>query len=301
VPSLPIGELAGLGTAVLWVVSTLAFTAASRRIGATKVNLLRTVGAAAVLVGLQVLLERNPLSVGFGAGAWLAVSGVIGLAIGDQCLFTAYVLVGPRVGSLLMTLAPGLTAILAWLTLGESMSGMAVAGLLVTTAGVGWVSVSRAQAGLGGGISTRGIVLGVAAAACQAGGMLTAKLGMSAGLDALGALTVRMVAAVAVIVPLAWCMGGRSPLRMQWSASAAWGPLLLGTLAGPVCGVYLSLVAIEHVPLGVATTLMGLVPVLILPVSRMLHKERISTRAVLGAIMAVAGLALLTAGARPAS
>jgi drug/metabolite transporter (DMT)-like permease len=124
---------------------------------------------------------------------------------------------------------------------------------------------------------------------------------MSAGLDALGALTVRMVAAVAVIVPLAWCMGGRSPLRMQWSASAAWGPLLLGTLAGPVCGVYLSLVAIEHVPLGVATTLMGLVPVLILPVSRMLHKERISTRAVLGAIMAVAGLALLTAGARPAS
>jgi drug/metabolite transporter (DMT)-like permease len=168
VPSLPIGELAGLGTAVLWVVSTLAFTAASRRIGATKVNLLRTVGAAAVLVGLQVLLERNPLSVGFGAGAWLAVSGVIGLAIGDQCLFTAYVLVGPRVGSLLMTLAPGLTAILAWLTLGESMSGMAVAGLLVTTAGVGWVSVSRAQAGLGGGISTRGIVLGVAAAAIPA-------------------------------------------------------------------------------------------------------------------------------------
>ncbi|MFM1830880.1 MAG: hypothetical protein RLZZ558_1220 [Planctomycetota bacterium] len=300
-PSLPIGELAGLGTAVLWVVSTLAFTAASRRLGATRVNLIRTIGAAAVLVVVQLLLARNPLSVGFGAAAWLAASGVIGLAIGDQCLFTAYVLVGPRVGSLLMTLAPGLAAVMAWLALGESMSGLAVAGLLVTTAGVGWVSVARGPARGEGGISVRGMALGVAAAACQAGGMLTAKFGMAEGLDPLGALTIRMVAAVAVILPLAWWLGGRSPVQAAMPVGAAWRPLMLGTLAGPVGGVYLSLVAIEHVPLGVATTLMGLVPVLILPVTRLLHRERISTRAVLGAMIAVAGIALLTAGARPST
>ncbi len=299
--SLPIGELAGLGTALLWVVSTLAFTAASRRIGATRVNLTRTIGAATVLLCLQVLLARNPLAVGVEAAAWLAASGVIGLAIGDQCLFTAYVLVGPRVGSLLMTLAPGLAAIMAWSALDESMSALSVTGLLVTTAGVGWVSASRGPAGAAGAISTRGIVLGVAAAACQAGGMLTAKLGMSEGLDPLGALTIRMVAAVAVIVPLAWCVGGRATNEEARPVRAAWRPLVLGTLAGPVGGVYLSLVAIEHVPLGVATTLMGLVPVLILPVTRLLHKERISTRAVLGAIIAVAGIALLTAGGRSAT
>jgi len=301
VSSLPIGELAGLGTALLWVVSTLAFTAASRRIGATRVNLTRTIGAATVLLCLQVLLARNPLAVGVEAAAWLAASGVIGLAIGDQCLFTAYVLVGPRVGSLLMTLAPGLAAIMAWSALDESMSALSVTGLLVTTAGVGWVSASRGPTGAAGAISTRGIVLGVAAAACQAGGMLTAKLGMSEGLDPLGALTIRMVAAVAVIVPLAWCVGGRATNEEARPVRAAWRPLVLGTLAGPVGGVYLSLVAIEHVPLGVATTLMGLVPVLILPVTRLLHKERISTRAVLGAIIAVAGIALLTAGGRSAT
>jgi len=301
VPSLPIGELAGLGTALLWVVSTLAFTTASRRIGATRVNLLRTIGAATVLVVLQLVLAGNPLSAGIEASAWLAASGVIGLAIGDQCLFTAYVLVGPRVGSLLMTLAPGLAAIMAWLAMGESMSGMAVTGLLVTTAGVGWVSASRGSTGVAGAISSRGIALGAAAAACQAGGMLTAKLGMSEGLDPLGALTIRMVAAMAVIVPLAWCVGGGDAGERTMPIRSAWRPLMLGTLAGPVGGVYLSLVAIEHVPLGVATTLMGLVPVLILPVTRLLHKDRISTRAVLGAIIAVAGIALLTAGTRPAT
>jgi drug/metabolite transporter (DMT)-like permease len=44
---------------------------------------------------------------------------------------------------------------------------------------------------------------------------------------------------------------------------------------------------------GVAQTLMALPPVLILPLARVIYKEHISVRAVLGAGVAVGGVALL--------
>jgi drug/metabolite transporter (DMT)-like permease len=51
------------------------------------------------------------------------------------------------------------------------------------------------------------------------------------------------------------------------------------------------------VPVGVAATLIGLVPVLILPATRVIDGERITVRAWTGAIIAVAGIVVLSMGA----
>jgi drug/metabolite transporter (DMT)-like permease len=131
-----IGELAGLATAALWVVSSLSFTAAGRRLGATRVNLLRTLGAAVVLAFVQWMwfgqwLPRTEVA----AMLWLACSGLLGLTIGDQFLFTGYVMLGPRTVSLLMTLSPSLAATIAWVCFGEGMTGISVLGMLITTGG----------------------------------------------------------------------------------------------------------------------------------------------------------------------
>ena len=91
------GELAGLATSALWVVSSLAFAAAGRSIGATQLNLLRSLLACAFLLGLQWFLHGNPWpTIGGHSTLFLAISGLLGLAIGDQFLFAGYVLVGPR-------------------------------------------------------------------------------------------------------------------------------------------------------------------------------------------------------------
>ena len=66
-----------------------------------------------------------------------------------------------------------------------------------------------------------------------------------------------------------------------------------GAIAGPFLGVWMSLVAADRAPVGVAQTLCSLTPVFILPVLMLLHKERISARAALGAAVAVLGTALL--------
>ena len=67
----------------------------------------------------------------------------------------------------------------------------------------------------------------------------------------------------------------------------------LGAFTGPFLGVWMSLVASDNAPLGVAQTLCSLAPVFILPVVVILHKERVSARAVVGAFIAVLGATLL--------
>ncbi|MCX6558551.1 MAG: EamA family transporter [Candidatus Aminicenantes bacterium] len=66
-----------------------------------------------------------------------------------------------------------------------------------------------------------------------------------------------------------------------------------GALTGPVLGVTLSLVAIAHTHIGVASTLMSLTPVFLLPVSHFLFKERITVRAVIGTMIALLGVVML--------
>jgi drug/metabolite transporter (DMT)-like permease len=57
--------------------------------------------------------------------------------------------------------------------------------------------------------------------------------------------------------------------------------------------VVLMLVALRHCPAGVVTTIIATMPVLILPFSVLLHRERVGFRAIGGAILSLAGVAIL--------
>ncbi len=72
------------------------------------------------------------------------------------------------------------------------------------------------------------------------------------------------------------------------------GILTFGAVVGPFIGVALSLLALRHAPTGVVATIIATMPVLILPFSILLYHEKVSLRAVGGAIVAVVGIALLT-------
>jgi drug/metabolite transporter (DMT)-like permease len=70
-------------------------------------------------------------------------------------------------------------------------------------------------------------------------------------------------------------------------------PLICGALTGPFLGVWLSLIAIQHTSIGVASTLMALPPVFLLPISRLVFAEQIGWRTILGTMVAISGVAML--------
>ncbi|MBQ2073330.1 MAG: EamA family transporter, partial [Bacteroidaceae bacterium] len=79
------------------------------------------------------------------------------------------------------------------------------------------------------------------------------------------------------------------PLQSRISFGAMMGSVILG----PFLGVSLSLMAVSMTSSGVAQTLMSLTPVFIIWPSHILFHSRIRAIEVLGAIIAVAGAALL--------
>jgi drug/metabolite transporter (DMT)-like permease len=309
------GQLAALGTALLWAFTSLFFTAAARRLGAVRVNTFRILVAIALLGVTHYLLQGVWIPHALpGQVAYLAASGLVGLAIGDQALFLAFVYIGPRLSTLIMTTAPVIAAVFGWSVLGESLSPRACVGIAVTVAGVAWVVLERPARGVQDAHPHygRGVFLAFIGAACQAGGLLLSKQGMGHGwldprehLDPQAATLVRMFFAGVFMTPVLavhQILRRRALRRMEHIPQAesrgvrVAGGLLLavcGAICGPFLGVWLSLVAADRAPVGIAQTLMSLTPIFILPLVVVAFRERVTLRAVLGAIVAVGGCVLL--------
>jgi drug/metabolite transporter (DMT)-like permease len=66
-----------------------------------------------------------------------------------------------------------------------------------------------------------------------------------------------------------------------------------GALVGPFVGMTLSMVAIASTETGIAQTLMSLSPVLIIPVIWVIYREKTNWRGILGAFIAIIGVAIL--------
>jgi drug/metabolite transporter (DMT)-like permease len=342
-----IGEFAAIGAATCWVFSSLTFAGAARRIGPSAVNLLRIILAC----GLVLLVHRVTVGAWLPAvdrvgAAYLAVSGLIGFAIGDQFLFHAFVDVGSRLTTLLMTLTPPVTAVLALALLREPLDLVSMLGMAMTLAGIAWVAMERpdppaspdppdpdspgqdspnqdspnSKAHRTHPHRVRGLVFGSIAAVCQACGLILSKIGIGHSrlpveqfVDTWSASLVRLTAgAISICILAALRRAGESATARGEIPGASGSVvdipphpkpshvpraillLTIGTVLGPVVGVWCSLMAIDRAPAAIASTLMAMTPVLILPFAAIFERERITWRAVAGAIVAVAGVAVLT-------
>ncbi len=298
------GIIAAAAVALLWAVSSLCYSSAGRAIGSAAVNHVRLWLALAITAAIHAAVTGRLLPGADGRQALLlALSGLIGYVLGDAFLFEAFVLMGARVTMLIMTSVPIFGALLGLIVLGERLSTSQVAMIGLTLAGIAIV-VSGPQTGGEGqpeaapGLSGRrlwGIACAFGGAAGQAGGLLFSKLAMQGGMNPISANLVRLCAGA--IGMGAWAAVSRHAVADF--RAAARGPtallILTGTLVGPVLGVALSLYAVARVEIGVASTLMQMSPVLLLPLSRLATRERIDARAIVGTAVAVAGAAGLFA------
>jgi drug/metabolite transporter (DMT)-like permease len=223
----------------------------------------------------------------------LAVSGLIGLTLGDWAYFGAFVYVGPRLTTLLMTLAPPMTALLGIPLLHESIGLVEAAGMSVTLVGVIWVVLEQTPAPLPPGHRIRGVALGVLGSLGQALGLVLSKIGMGLVVDPLPATAMRMAAATVGIWVVAALTGRTGNMRRLLADPVARNTTLGATLLGPVLGVWMSLVAVRFTEAGIAATLMATTPILVLPLVRLAYGERVSWRALGGAMVSVAGVAIL--------
>ncbi len=77
------------------------------------------------------------------------------------------------------------------------------------------------------------------------------------------------------------------------SDTKAMGAMFGGAVFGPFLGVWLSMVAVTYTYAGVASTLMSLMPVMVIPIVWIVYKQRTSWRGFIGSAVAIVGIAIL--------
>ena len=292
-----IGELAALATSVAWSGTSVLFTKATQQVGSIIVNRIR------VILGLAFLMLLNwafygyllPLDAGTDRWLWFALSGAVGYAMGDLFLFQSFLCIGPQRGMLMMSLAPLLSAGLAWFFFGEILTGMQMLGVLITLAGIAWVITRQNNSQPSGHCSpVQGMLFGLGAATGQAVGYVLSKQGLADNFSPIAGNSIRMLAAVIVLWVLASFQGkARETIDSMRAKPKVFGWLTMAAFTGPVLGATLSLFALQHTEVGIASTLIALPPVFLLPVSWLVFKEKFDWSAVLGTLVAIGGVALL--------
>jgi drug/metabolite transporter (DMT)-like permease len=263
--------------------------------GALQVNLYR-LPLALLLLSITYFTFWGDINVTIGTVAWLSASGIVGLAIGDTFLFQAMVKIVARLSMVLLSLAPPITAISAYLFLNESISFFGIIGIGTTVLGVIWVVAERIPntKGRRKNISIRGLLWGILAALGQAVGLIFAKKGLCTEIHALLATWIRMAGATAILWPLTLLTGKiKNPLFLFKKDRTALKLVVAGTFFGPFLGVTSSLISVKYTHTGIAATLMSTVPVVMIPFLILIEKERPTFRAVMGAAITVIGIAII--------
>jgi len=302
------GHFAALLTAMFWTVTALTFAAASKKFGSMIVNLLRLI-VGFLFLSVFIFFYRGLLfPVDATAREWfyLSLSGLIGFVFGDLCLFQAFVVIGPRISMLIMALAPPITALIGWIILGETLSLKSWIGMTLTIAGIALVVLRRHPKDENNGTFRRvrfnypvwGILLALGGALGQGAGLVLSKYGMggfepgTTGYDSFAATQIRVIAGIAGFSILFTFLGFWKEAFRALTLRKPMLQLSLGAFFGPFLGVSFSLIAIKYADTGIAATIMAIVPILIIPPSIILYKEKVTFNEIVGAILAVSGVGI---------
>ena len=293
-----IGELSALITSVSWAASNQVHTMAGRILG-----------------GANVVIVRVPLYVmGIGFGAFiggaspgipveailpLILSAIGGIVLCDPLIYTAAVAIGPRLAVLLQSLSACITAVLGYFFLGESINLLGWLGILTTTGGVAFVLM---EGGVKAGAEldsltpaqfVRGVVLGLLGAASLAFSFLLLKKALRYGMDPLWAAFMRMCIGGAILWGMTLLRGKLfGLLRTAWTSWRIMRLLLIGCFVSTF-GNCLSSVAMKYTESGIAATLIGLQPIMIIFVIMIVERKAPSLRAVIGTAIAFTGTAMI--------
>jgi len=291
------GELAALATAVFWTITAMSFEVASKNIGSLAVNMIRLV-LAFIFLSIFNLVARGyilPVDATTHAWVWLSVSGLVGFVFGDYFLFKAFAAINARIAMLVMTLVPPITAVIGWLILGESMSMLEILGMVLTVSGIAMAIFSRKGEGNNRKVRlsypVRGILYALGGAIGQAVGLVLSKYGMGE-YNAFAATQIRIIAGLIGFGLIILALNKGHIVKKAFKSRKGMIGTGIGSVFGPFLGVSFSLIAVKYAATGVASTIMAIVPILIIPPAVIYFRQKVSWLEILGAFISVGGVTL---------
>ncbi|MCK8061089.1 MULTISPECIES: DMT family transporter [unclassified Fusibacter] len=291
-----IGQLIALATAFCWSITATAFEDAGKRMGSQALNLIRLVVGLAFLSTFTLITRGQllPFDASLDAWKWLLLSGFVGFVIGDLFLFEAFVRIGARISMLIYASVPPLNAILAYFILKEPMTMTQIIGMMITLLGIATVILVRGdgQKKVQFSHPVTGILFAFAGALGQAVGFIIGKIGMGT-YSAFASTQIRIIAGIAGFLLIYLIRGNWSGLVAGFKHKKAMVSVTIGSFFGPFLGVSFSLLALQYTHPGVASTLMSITPILLIPIAIFYKKEKVHLKEMFGAFITIIGVGFM--------
>ena len=252
-------------------------------------------GVSVLLLGLLTLVLGGFSDIGAQAYWYLALSGLLGIALSDTFFFSALKEIGPRAIVLLTTIGQVFTVVLAVILLGERLPM------------IGWIGIAFIVSGIAIGMSPgasqqrrsslKGIVFGLISVLSMSVSVILTKKGLE-GTSAVYATLIRMMAGTFGML----LIGVVTSRLRKWVAPFQDRRLILQFFVA-VCvitfgGFWLAVVAFKYTSVAVANSLISTEAIFVMPLSAIFLREKLTAQAVVGAVIATGGVvALCTSGA----
>jgi drug/metabolite transporter (DMT)-like permease len=290
------GELAALLTALLWAFTAVSFEYAARIVGSLAVNIIR-LGQAFILFSLFCWIYRGtafPADASLHAWLWLSLSGIVGFSMGDLFLMKAFTVIGSRITMLIFSAVPIISAILGWIFLAERLHSRHILGIIITITGIIVVVLTResGRANIRLTYSKAGILFALAGTLGQSIGLILSKYGMGS-YDAFASSQIRIIAGLIGFIILFFPLKAWNRVAIALKNRNAMRFTTIGAVLGPFLGVSFSLIAIQHTAVGIAATIMSIVPIIIIPLAVVFFKEKVKFREITGACITVIGIYIM--------
>ncbi len=302
---MPVGELAGLAGAMVWATTNTVLRGQSVRLGAFTVNAWRALFASACFLVIFLLTRQveDLFAIELRALVALLASVVIGMAIGDALQFNAMTLIGVSRAMPISGVFPLLTVVLAALFLDEPVTVRTIVGALLVIVGVTLVALPRrtreapgeeGKRDLAADAASRrrnwlGVGLALVAAACWALSTTITRVAIEE-IDVITANTIRLP--FSALVSLLFGLG-RAKLPPSKFGRRSFAILFVAGALGTTGGGYLYLTSVQLAGAAKTAILASTAPVFAMPLAMLFLRERPGPRAVVGTLLAIAGIALV--------
>jgi drug/metabolite transporter (DMT)-like permease len=296
-PPFPLaGEAAALAAALIWAFTVCIYRHYGMHIPPRLLNFFKCSVAAACFAGaVAALRPETPAR----ASTWLmlALSGVIGLAVGDTAFFAALPRLGAQVTSAIWCVSPAFAAIIAWVALGETLNAAEIMGVVLTIAAVvGVIRFNRAADSPHPPLARRVLIVGTAlvvlSALCQGVGVVIQRNAFQDCGPLLGSL-VRLAPAVLILGILENVPRPAMRMRDLFAERRRALALMTAAVLGTFVGVFLQSFSATYTKAGVMNALLGTFPLWVIPIARVWLKERTNWQTMACTGIAFAAICLL--------
>jgi drug/metabolite transporter (DMT)-like permease len=292
-------------TTALFAIGAVSARLLVARLGSMLANLLRLAVATVFLTVWAYAWGRGTEGPGF---AWFVLSGIVGFGFGDIALYFALPRIGARLTMLLsQCLAAPFAALVEWLWLGTTLTPLEVLLGAIVLGGIALALVPKDNLHIDPGQLVPGVIFGILAGAGQGGGAVLSRkafeLSLASGIEIDGGTAAFQRVIGGVLVGwIAWMLLRKRPdekrSRDIWPVFREARPatlLMITALFGPVIGVACFQWALSTAPSGIVLPIVGLTPIVIIPISYWLEGDRPKPRSILGGVIAVAAAIALAA------